>query len=1099
MKKNLLLLTALLFGFHISAQEKIPFIDYDSVYEKVGESSEKGDYEKTLEHLNKISKNDSTYCSIMVSKSYYLMALKKYDEAIAIMDEGLDTQCHDLHSSFYINKVVARLGQERNQDAVDVCIEGLKRFPQNKTLWYNKGVSLEKIDKIEEAIAAYQKTILLDPFYRKSYLQLGNICYKQELISQALMCYNMYLLLEPDADNAFNILKSLNSVVQNKNENSSNPDIKVSDDDESFEEIDLIINNRIALNEKYDTGNEIDIALIKQNHALLESLKDFSGNGGFWDTKFVPYYQWVNNNGYFDVFSYTLSYSIENEKYKKVVEKKEKEIIEFFDLSKQKWAEIVKSNIIQQNGQKENLTYYFDDGYLKGIGKMEGDLILGPWELFNKEGRQTGKGVFNSNGNRDGDWVWHNGQGKVRETAQYADGKLNGSNIHYYDNGRQKIVANYKNDNLDGEYLFYNGNGAIQQKKYFKDGELNGSYQSYHDVGEELLKSQAQYINGNIKEKYSEYFPTGKISSEMNFKDGKAHGQETKFHLNGKLSLDLNSKNGFVDGYYKKFHSNGNLKEAGQTSEGNYVGNWQTFYDNNTLESDFSYNDNGKTDGEYKYYDIDGKLHYIFEYRRGEFIAYKYYDKDGKVIDENRKKGGEFYYKGYSPYGKIVSEGLYDIKGGKKGQWKYYSSYGILTDEEVYEDNKLQGDYKAFYTNGELRSISQYKNDTLNGYYVNYHKNGGIKRQGWYKDNNVHGEWKTYSPDGTVIEINFYHKGLLHGEQQLFSGKGLKTRASIYKYGDQIKDIYYYIDGNISYTIDYETDKEKYELVYHHQNKKPSTKLTYVNGVKHGPYSFFDFYGRKLTSGEYLNNNLHGELIWYHDNGNIEIKANYINGELEGDYIYYFEDGAVDTKYYYVLGKLQKDAVSYHENGNIKTKSEYYDDKRHGRRESYSPNGKLQLVRFYNHGRLTGYSYLNENSKELPMIPIANETGKIVAYYDNGKVSRELEYKNGDLVDVYKEYYYSGQLLEETHYTKGELDGKRTEYFPSDSLKRERDYQLGHLNGIAKEYFENGNLKKEEAYLHDIREGVSKKYDKNGKLIVEETYFNGDIISSTSK
>ena len=141
------------------------------------------------------------------------------------------------------------------------------------------------------------------------------------------------------------------------------------------------------------------------------------------------------------------------------------EISGFLDLAKQKWAKIVKTNNVSPNDSKENLTYYFDEGYIKGIGKTEGDVFLGPWQLYNKAGRLTGNGVFNSNGNRDGEWVWYNSQGKVRETTQYADGKLYGINIHYYDNGRQKSVSNYKNDNLDGEYLFYNKNGALKQKK----------------------------------------------------------------------------------------------------------------------------------------------------------------------------------------------------------------------------------------------------------------------------------------------------------------------------------------------------------------------------------------------------------------------------------------------------------------------------------------------------------------------------------------------------------------------------------------------------------------------------------------------------------
>lgn len=1099
MKKNPFLLPVILFSILISAQKKIPFISYEEINKKVVESADRGDYEKTLEYLNTINKNDSAYSSVMLSKSYYLMTLKRYDEALTLIDKGLNAKYYDLYSSFYINKVVALLHQKKHREAIKISDEGLQLFPMNRTLLYNKGVSLERMGDIEGAVAAYQKTIFVDPSYKNPYLQLGNICYKQELISKALMCFNMYLLLEPNADNAFNILKLLNNIVQGKNENSKNSAIKISADDESFDEVDLIINNKVALNEKYNTGNDINIALTRQNHALLQSLKNFSGNGGFWDRKFVPYYQWVINNNHFNAFVYTLSYSIENETYKKIINKKEKEISNFFDLSKQKWIEIIQNNIVKQKGEKENLTYFYSGGYLRGIGKMDGNLSQGPWEFFNNEGRLTGKGKFSLDGNREGDWVWYNSQGKIQETAKYINGKLNGSNLHYYNNGKQKIIASYKNDELDGEYKYYNEKGALQQKKFFKGGELDGLFQSYHDVGEELLKSNVRYYSGKVKEKYNEYFPIGTISSEINFNDGKTHGQETQNYLNGKQYLDINSKNGLIDGYYKKFYSNGNPMVVGQTLEGKYVGNWQNFYSNNILESDFIYNDNGELDGEYKYYDIDGKLNYIFEYRRDEFIAYKYFNKDGKIIDENRKKGGEFYYKGYSPYGKIVSEGLYDIKGGKKGKWRYFSSNGILTAEGEYKNNKAQGEHKTYYTNGELESISPYKNDTLNGYYVNYHKNGKIKRQGWYMDDNLHGEWRSYTPDGNVSEINFYHKGFLHGEQLVFSGKGLKTRSSLYEYGGEIRDTYYNVDGNVNYSIEYKNIKESYELLSQHSNKKASAKQIYVNGVKHGAYSFFNFYGRKRITGNYLNGKLQEDLIWYFDDGSVETKAKYIYGELEGDYINYFKNGNINSKYYYTLGKLQKNGIKYYDNGNIKSKSKYYDDKLQGRRESYSPTGKLQLVRFYNYGRLMGYSYLDENSAELPMIPIDNETGKILAYYDNGKVSREMHYRYGYLDSSYKEYYYSGQLLGEMYYAKEELDGKKTEYFSNGSLKSEQVYQLGKLNGVAKEYFENGQIKKVETYLHDIKEGITKKYDKSGKLIIEETYFNDDIISSTSK
>ena len=93
----------------------------------------------------------------------------------------------------------------------------------------------------------------------------------------------MSLMIEPDTDRGFALLKYMNEIASSKNENDPIKDLIVSDDDEAFEDIDLIINNRVVLNQDYDTKTKIEIPLVKQNHALLEQLKSIEGNGGFWD------------------------------------------------------------------------------------------------------------------------------------------------------------------------------------------------------------------------------------------------------------------------------------------------------------------------------------------------------------------------------------------------------------------------------------------------------------------------------------------------------------------------------------------------------------------------------------------------------------------------------------------------------------------------------------------------------------------------------------------------------------------------------------------------------------------------------------------------
>ena len=313
MKKVLFSSFLLLFYFTVLSQEKIPLIDFDSISKSALKYSNSNDYENVVNELNKINKNDSSYCTVLISKSYYLLNSKKYNEAIEATNEGLAQNCYNSNLSFYINKGLAHDYLEKYEEALSIYNEGLEIYPKNYLLWYNKGVVLEKLDRKKEAVTALQTAITFNPLFAKPHLQLGNLCYKQDRISQALMCFNIYLLLSIEEDEAYKTLNSLNNLVAERNESVVNPDFKISPDDESFYEMDLILNNKIALNKNYNTGNKININLIKQNHALIHQLKEYKGNGGFWDKKYVPFYKWISENNLFDNFSYTLCYPIQNE------------------------------------------------------------------------------------------------------------------------------------------------------------------------------------------------------------------------------------------------------------------------------------------------------------------------------------------------------------------------------------------------------------------------------------------------------------------------------------------------------------------------------------------------------------------------------------------------------------------------------------------------------------------------------------------------------------------------------------------------------------------------------------------------------------------
>lgn len=1088
--KHILTILSLLFCVTIYSQEKIPFIDYDSVLTLVSEHESKQEYDKVLEQLNTISKNDSTYCSVLTSKSYYLIAQEKYDEAIKAADEGLSSNC-DNGSKLYLlmNKGVSYANMDNFSKAVKVYDMAIELFPKNPKLWYNKGIALENLDDINGAIEAYQTAIIYNPLYRNAHLQLGNICYRQHLMAQALMCFNMSLLAEPSTERAFSLLKYVNEISANKNENEPDSSLTISDDDDVFEDIDLVLNNKIALNSDYEIDNKIDISLVKQNHALLEQLKSIEGNGGFWDRYYIPFYQWIANNGHFDDFTYTINTSIKNETFKKIIEKNESRIVDFIDVYVDKWY-----NIFYLKSE-DNTVFNYYNGTFQAEGKMEGDTTVGDWVFYDSNGRVSSRGFFNNKGEREKEWTWYHDNGTVKEKAIYKNGELNGHNKLYYDNGKPYVLTNSKNDAYDGEYKYFIKRGGLKQKKQFKEGKLNGKYLAYFDVGESLVEFEADYIDGVIDGDYKEYYANGDLYSVINFMDNKRHGKETQYYWNKQISMEASYKNDALNGPYLTYHPNGNKKEVGQSVDGFFNGAWQVFYDDGTLNAEYNYN-NGALHDLYKTYDTDGKLSSEFQYRKGEIISYKFYDKSGNILVTKRKKGGEFFYEGYHANGNKSAEGLYDISGGKIGEWKFYNTNGSLREEGEYQNDNPINIHKGYYESGDLETINDYDREKGIQYFQYFYKNGQLKSQGWYKNGFRHGTWEYYYIDGTREATNFFHNDDLHGTQNYYSVDGTLNQTSKYNYGLILEDIYYTNNEKAFETIDFSNFKKEHKLVTHYQNGNKEAEIQYVNNIKHGPYKFYNFYGNISISGTYHNGEMNGEWTWYYPNGEVRIVENYLNGNQNGTSKRYYENRQLENDYLYNYGNDAGKWLSYHKNGQLEISTIHANNEEHSRKEFYDSNGNLQLVRFYNYGELIGYTYLDSDGNEKEMIPVTNETVKIEAFYDNGNPSRVFEFIHGENQGDYNTYYYDGTLKSVTKYDKGETHGEISSYYKDGTLKSRFNSVYGYRNGISEKFYANGKLRESFNYLNGEKHGEAKYYDESGNLTKTELYANGTIYES---
>ncbi len=1080
----------------LNAQKKLTDISYKTINEKVIDLIDKEKYKEVIEAYNNVSVNDSSYGDALITKTYYLLELKQYEEAIKEADKGLLKVNDKFKYGLYLNKGVAYESLEKYKESVENYNEALKVYPKNFQLYYNRGVAYEKLEDYKNAIADFKQAIILNPFYPKSHLQLGSICYREKKMTQALMALNMYLVLDPDGANSLTVLSSINTSFSRANDSKS-LGIQVSKDDVAFEEIDLILNNRIALNKGYKIKNKITLPMVKQNHVLFEQLKKYKGESeGFWDRKYVPFYKWMIKNELFDSFVYTTMFSLEKGTYKKIVDKNTSKVKSFIPDAFAEWIRIVgENNELFYKGKQQNISCLYEDKKLLAIGVRKEGKEIGIWEVFDDEGKVKGEGAFDDEGKKTGEWKWFTKDGKLSHTVNYLNDELEGKYISYYKSGGVDFEYFNKKGKLNGVYKDYNEYGALVEVKNFAAGVLEGDYKSYYNIGKEAEEYVGTYKNGKLTGELINYHDNKQVWSKINYVDGYMHGAKEMFHVNGKLRSKYSYEQGKLNGKYEEYYIDGTLEEEGEFVNDLYEGLWKIFYKDGTLFKEMNYT-KGQLNGAYKEYDVDGKLYYNFTYKKGDLVATTYFDKEANIIYETQKKSNKINYEGYSPTGTLATKGLYNNKGGKEGVWEYYN-YGVKTSYGMFKDDQLQGDYFIFYNNGEKRIEKSYANDQLNGYFISYYKNGQISEQGYYRDDLAVGQWQSYYLDGTLKTDYFYHKNELHGTQKDYAANGKLYEVSQYEFGRLISRTYYTSSGSVHEVIDNTDFSKKSVTSFTHLNGKTLSVTNYLGGQRHGSFKKYYFDGQLLQKGEYFNDKQLGKWVGYHENGKLKWEGNYINGKAEGEWKYYYKNGDLEEIRFYKSSKQTGTNKEFYEDGTLKREISYKNGKVNGARKFYSPTGKLQFVRYYNNGNLIGYSYKDNQGELKPMIPLQLGTGKLVAYFDNGVKSAEMEFKNGYFVNEYKTYTYEGKVCKQMTHKMNENHGPYKLFYTDGTLKSHYNYNYGDLNGETLEYYPNGKLKEKLNYINDILHGDAFYYNENGILIEQRVYFNGLIEKQT--
>lgn len=122
------------------------------------------------------------------------------------------------------------------------------------------------------------------------------------------------------------------------------------------------------------------------------------------------------------------------------------------------------------------------------------------------------------------------------------------------------------------------------------------------------------------------------------------------------------------------------------------------------------------------------------------------------------------------------------------------------------------------------------------------------------------------------------------------------------------------------------------------------------------------------------------------------------------------------------------------------------------------------------------------------------QVGHYEYFYENGKLKSVGERNlHGEFIGKTIFYDEDGHVTEERYYIDGQLNGIQRIYFPSGNVKREYEMDHGVVTNQALDYYENGARKAIQFYRFGKLHGDIKEFYADGKLRREVTYVNGDI------
>ncbi len=173
----------------------------------------KGDFTGALAKFDAALLLQPTHEEAIYEKTLSLIELKRYDEAMDILNKILkESKDPDIRRLSYVNYGTVLDYKGDKKQALKVYENGIKEFPQSYLLYYNKGITEAGAGNMDDAVNSFKNSVRRNPLHASSHNVLGILHADKDRI-KGILSFFCFLLIEPDGKRAEQNLVILDKLI----------------------------------------------------------------------------------------------------------------------------------------------------------------------------------------------------------------------------------------------------------------------------------------------------------------------------------------------------------------------------------------------------------------------------------------------------------------------------------------------------------------------------------------------------------------------------------------------------------------------------------------------------------------------------------------------------------------------------------------------------------------------------------------------------------------------------------------------------------------------------------------------------------------------